>query len=286
MFILYSALILEPFKGRYNNIWSNDFILEVIRGNVPGHGFMRKFFRNSNTALNDFEDVWDYASVEPEYTYTTDPGAEYYVFSSSAVDIGQVLYIHLLDSEYKTRFRIVTLQGQTPIKIRGLEGEDELFTRVYRAFNVTNTPFTGNVFITEGDGVTLGAPDDTADVRAFISIGNEQTQMCHYTIPNRMYGALLGFDGSVVNKQTAAVDANAFARGFGGTFRIQEYIGLNTAGNSYVSKTYATPILLPPKTDLKVRSSASVAGAGVTGGYEILLFEEEFALQAANRIIV
>jgi len=265
---------------RYNNIYSNNFILEIIRGNVPGHGFIRKFFRNPSTALNTDEDMWDYAATEDTYTYTADTGADYYIFSSNATD-NQLVQLNLLDSNFRVRIEYITLNGKTPVKVATRK-----HTRVYRMFNALGSPFAGNIFCTEGDGVTDGAPDDTADVRAYISIGNEQTQMCHFTIPNEMHGLLLGFEGSVVKKQAAAVDVNAFARLPGSSFRIQEYIGLNTTGTSYATKIYATPILVPPRTDLKVRCNASVATVGVTGGYELIVCENQYVSNEENRIIL
>lgn len=263
----------------YNNIFSNDFIFEVIRGNVPGHGFIRKYFAIQNTKLNTVQDIWDYAATEDIYTYTANTGAEYYIFSSNITD-NQWLQLNLLDDDFEVRFEYVQLNGQTPVRVG-----NKNFTRIYRMFNTGITDFAGNVFCTEGDDVTAGAPNDTTDVRAYIPLGVVgQTQMSHFTIPDGMYGEILGFSGSVVNKATAAIDAKAYVRLFNGVFRVQEYLGLNSTGSSDINRIYTIPPLIPPKTDIKIQADSSALNAGVSGSYGILVFNEEFVAKETNRI--
>lgn len=266
---------------RYFNstLSSDDYILEVIKGNAENHGIIRKFFQNPLTLADTDEEVWGYAPTEPNYTYTADSGADFYVFSSEATDT-QIIYIHLLDTNFDIDHVAVQLAGQTPVRVGAKK-----YTRVYRMFNLTPVSFIGNIFCTEGDDVTGGAPNNSTDVRAYIFDGNNITLMCQYTTPNNIYGMLLGYTASITKKQAASADVSAWGRLYGTSFHIRELIGLNSTGSSYVNYAFPTPVFFPPKTDITIKANVSTAGASIVGSYSIVLVHESLVNASSARII-
>jgi hypothetical protein len=259
----------------------DEFNIENAKNNIDGHGYMRKFFEIPDTALNTDQDIWDYASVEPLYTYTASSGADYYLFSSSAADT-QIVVAYLLDDNFDLQQKVITLNGQTPVKVGGTTDK---FTRIYRMFNAGSTNFVGNIFCTEGNSVTAGAPDNTADVRAYIAIGNNQTLMSHYTIPNGTYGALLSYSGSITSKAAAAASITAYARLEGSVFRVQDIVGINSAGSGFIQMRFETPIIIYPKTDIKLISNCGTINTTISGAYFIVLFKTAEVNKGKNRIL-
>jgi hypothetical protein len=74
-----------------NPLWTRDFLLEVAKGNIPGHSVVHKFGRNPNipNAVGTFETIWNGGGV---YTGHNAVAAEILeVFSSSGNDIGTLV---------------------------------------------------------------------------------------------------------------------------------------------------------------------------------------------------
>ena len=93
-----------------------------------------------------------------------------------------------LDTNWDLVTQTITLTGQTR---KALTTD---LIRVFRMKNVGATAFVGNVFCyVNGGGLSVGVPDTEADVRAVMQIGNEQTLMALYSIPNGKTGYLSSF---------------------------------------------------------------------------------------------
>jgi hypothetical protein len=189
--------------------------------------------------------------------------------------------VFILDENFIERLVSVTLQGKTPVKVNDLNNTilpaptaDFKCTRVYRMNNNNSSSYTGNVYCTEGNAITNGLPDNTADVRAYIFDGNNQTLMSQYTVPGDKYGALLGANTSLINKQSQAADITTWARLFEKVFVLANTTGLNTVGTTSHRLKPSLPIVLPPKTDIVFRASASGA-IGASGNFGILLIDKK-----------
>jgi len=269
-------------KNYYATPLSDEYLIEIAKFNLDGHGNIRKFFRNPVSDADELQDIWDYAATKPIYNYTSYSGENYYLCSSDDTDT-QIIRVCLLDVNFLIAIVDVTLQGNTPIKI--IKNGNDLYTRVYRMFNNSATDIAGVVYCVEGDAITDGVPDSAADVRAIISPGINQTLMSQFTIPSNCFGYLHSYAGSLTNKQTAAADIIASGREYGGGFRVQDYFGLNTAGNTYVARYFPVPIALPPGLDLKIQSNVSASDVGVAGSY-CLSFVRSDLIGKANDLII
>lgn len=275
----------------YLKAMSNDFLLEIAKGNIDGHAVFQDFYALLDADTTE-RDIWDYGGTVTSYTYTANTGADFYICSDDNNDTQPVL-IYFLDQDFDVIICIVVLQGQTPVKINTV-GRPQITevitkyknkqitastkcTRIYRAFNFGAADFAGNIYITEGDDITIGVPNDPNNVRAYIPLGtNNTTLLSHYTIPNEWYGMVLSGRGSITNKATVAADTKYFTRLYGKIFRIAETFGTNSQGTGLIEVQNYLPNLIPPKTDIKLRIDASGACA-VSGSYLVLLVNQNFA---------
>jgi len=278
-------------ERKFLNAVTDDLFIEIAKGNIPGHKGIRKFFNLPNADATE-RDIWSYGGTIAEYTYTANTGADYYICSSNNSDTQNVI-IYLLDEDFDSIIVSVTLTGQTPIKINTV-GTTQItdmltreknkvissttkFTRVWRLFNNGTANFAGNIYVVEGNDITTGIPNDTADVRAYIALGsNNNTLMSHFTIPNDWYGMILGGRGSITLKNQQAADIRYESRAYGKVFRIQETYGLNSIGTGMSSIINCIPDLAPPKTDIKLRADAG-GSCGVSGSYQLLLVHKNYA---------
>jgi len=251
--------------------FSDDFLIEVSKGNVAGHSLIFKYGRNSDVDTGSTpEEVWTYGGT---YTYNNTPSIQY-ISSDNALDVGMTITVEGLDENYQVQTLQVVLNGQTPTQI----GTGETFVRVYRAFNSGATEFAGNVLIYDdtNGGVVGGVPTVTTSIKVEIRATDQQTYMALYTVPAGHTAFFLGGSISITTGASAAKSAllELRTRQFGGVFRSGELIGIASTGSSTFSQDLHSlgPLRFPEKTDIQARvRNVSANDTGVSAYFSILL---------------
>jgi len=244
---------------------NSEFALEVSRGNVDGYSFIEKFGENPDVNTGtDPEDLWSFGGV---YIFSTTDDIDR--LSSSNDSDTEDITITGLDTNWAEVIQTITLTGQTPVALT------TNLIRVYRMFNANGADLLGVVYCFVDTSVDAGVPDDDANVRAIISIGAGQTEMCVYTIPAGKTGY---FYGGYVSLSRVGLNSNAVftsrIRAFGGVFRVVSRIACVAAGNSSWQYKYPFPLAIPEKTDIVLRcDEVGSNSTGVSGGFTIQLID-------------
>jgi len=257
----------------YKDITSDDYIVEINKGNVAGHYHIRKFFENPDFGTTT-EDMWNYpGSGAGVYTYTAYAGADYYIASSNDSDTQEII-IGLFDTDFNLHGHTLTLTGRTPVKI--VSGTT-LWTRAFRIVNNSNTPFLGNIALTEGNAFTLGVPNVTTSVRAYVKLGplENQTLMCHMSTPANYYAYLTNIKIDTLRKVAAQINVRLYIRKYGKVFTTQDSTGYVTSGTSATQYSINTTGLIAPKSDIKIDAISDAASMAVTGSYDVTFIRSD-----------
>lgn len=246
---------------------SVEFLLEVSKGNVPGHSCIQKFGRNFDIDTGtDPEDCWSQGG-----TYAFLSSAQTLYASSSDADGDQDIVIEGLDANWDEQSQTVTLNGQIQVAIAGT------WIRVFRAYNDDSTEIAGDVYIAETDTLTGGVPDTATKIKVKIDVGKDQTLMAIYSIPAAKTGYILGWHSSIEGATPVGLRAalSLRVREFGKIFRVQHTHSLYTEGNSYIQHLFKAIPKYPAKSDIMVFIDKVTANnADVAAGFDIILVDD------------
>jgi hypothetical protein len=257
----------EAAVSSHNALLTNNFMLAVAMGLIPGMSHINKFGRNAAATSGD--DVWDGGGVYAFFPATAQTVQA--VSTSTDDDAGGIgaltMQVYGLDDNFDEQNEEVILDGTNPVVL------DNTYRRLFRAvIKTAGTAETnvGNISV----GVAAGA------VGVYIGAGNGQTLQCIYTIPNGKSGYFVkGYVGLVdddKNGETAQFQWQARPNnGTTGAWAVQGEMGLNNIGSSWWQYEYgiqAGP--LPEKTDLRIRVITATATLGTVGGFDLLLVDD------------
>jgi len=242
-----------------------DFLRAVSLGLVEGYSLFRRFGRNPQiTTSTDPEDIW---AVGGTITYPT-TAAAVAIVSSDADDTSggsgaRTLSITYLDASYVAQTETVTLSGTTPVTTAGSA------IRVIRAFVATAGASGGN----EGTiTMTIGG-DTQAAITVVSGVGQNQTQISHYTVPDGKTAHLLDYvftqNGGNSNTLVAFVH-----RPEGGVWRPVDNPGLEASGTSSYEQTDVLGVSFPEHTDLKGVVQTVTSTVAISMTYELLLVDD------------
>jgi hypothetical protein len=202
-----------------------------------------------------------------------------YVSSDDASDANLGITIIGLDANWAEQTVVTTLGAAavTSGTAFKLVGTATNWMRVYRAFNSSETDYTGEIYIHTDDTDTGndGVPDaGTTQILACIMVEDAQTQMAIYTVPLGFRALLI--DSTVLANPGAAataraVDTHMLTRESGGVFRIQEHTGIITTGTGIIHQRYGILRSFPEKTDIKIRASQPSASLEVGASFGLWL---------------
>jgi len=232
------------------------FEVNVSKGLISGHSFVSKFGQNESIGTGAFEDIWDGGGT---YTYPADSTAPItHIYSTAAGDTQQY-EVQGLDINGDLVVQNVTATGTT-VSI--------LTTALWRVFRIKNIGTTDNA------GVIHASDAGKAVSYAQIGIGNNQTLMALYTIPNGKTGYLCCGGASMVGLTRAySIDGHFYMRSFGGVFQLKNTFGLSSDGSSSFEHTYKYPLPIAGKTDIRVRAVSSAANGVLNATFDILLVD-------------
>lgn len=253
-----------------------NFMLEVQKGNVPGHSAINKFGHNpSITTATDPEDVWSAGGLY--LFYPTTAQAMEAVSSDdedggAGTDTGALsIMVFGLDSNWDLQSETVILNGTAPVAL------SNTYIRMYRAVALTagsHETNVGDISIQISGGGTVGA---------YIAADDGKTQQAIYTIPNGKTGYFLkGYVG--ISKGAGAVTISADFKwkakannGVDGAWTTEGQIECMSSGSSWWQYEYGVPNgPIPEKTDIRLECVEVSATVGVVGGYDFILVDDGF----------
>jgi hypothetical protein len=175
---------------------STDFLIEVAKGNVPGHSLVAKFGRNPSIDTADgFADIWTVPIVNKTWL-TTAVNLE--AISTSANDIAagsgaQIITVQGLNDSFLGIEEDITMNGTS-----ASTATTNLFIRVNRMFTKQVGTYRGS---NEGDiSVRISGG---GVVQSNILTGKGQTEQSHFSIAADEFGILLQAYISVDTNKTA-----------------------------------------------------------------------------------
>ena len=263
----------------YLKVLPLDAGIEIAAGNVTGASVIHKFGNAPDFDTGDGAvDIWggadDSSTNAMSYTYSST--ADIGILSSSSVSDTGTVEVQGLDSNWDLNVTTYTLNGTTDVDM-SVTGTDLI--RVFRMKNTGSSELVGDVYIrTNGSGQTSGVPNTANTVRAKINIGNNQTLMALYTIPNGKSGYLDHFYASSGGiKKSSAFQIDLFARQTGGLFQLKHRRAFDDSNESSTEKHYKVPEKFSAKTDITIRANAltgAVTQANISAGFDLVLMDE------------
>ena len=248
--------------------------LAIAEGNVTGKTFIHKFGNAPDFDATDNEvDVWDGAEDNTSWeqmNYQFSSSADIDSLSSSDNSDTQDIEIQGLDSNWDLVTQTITLTGQTRAAL------STNLIRVFRMKNTNSTDTAGHVFCYVDVSLSGGVPSNTANIRAIIHPGNNQTEMAIYTIPNGKTGYIRSwYSSSAGASKTTNYISRLYTRPNGGVFQLKHR---SARGDSVpYQHTYVEPEgPFAAKTDIKMTTQATATGvtaASVSSGFDIVLVD-------------
>lgn len=237
-------------------------------GDIECLATVNKFGESPSIDIADgLVDIWNFPTQK---TYTFSSVADIDSISSSDAGDNQNIEIRGLDSNWDKTIQTIALNGQNRVALT------TNLIRVPRLKNVGNTVLAGNVYCYPNTAITGGVPDDTTKVRAFIligvSVGDNQTLMAIYTIPNAKTGLLVRYYAAAYLATASASLVRMYRREFGGVFQVKETIAINTVGSTFVERPYhPTYPRIPARTDIVMKANSTVDNVAIGAGFDLIL---------------
>jgi hypothetical protein len=251
-------------QGLRRGVFGMPIIIPIRNHNWNDVKQVEKFGANHDVDTNsDPEDCWTQGGT---YTFLTTATA-LYASSSSAADTVSI-NVQGLDGDWNLQTKSVTLTGQTQALIPGT------WLRVFRAYNESATLLAGDVYIAgdAGAAITGGVPDVASLIKAKIDLGDGQTMMAIYTVPNGYTAYMTRWYATLAVSRASYAVVQLRKRASGGVFRASREIGLTGAGNSIYQELLNIAIPYASKTDIKITiKEVGANDMDVDGGFDLLL---------------
>jgi len=249
--------------------FDTDFLIEVKKGNIPGHSLVHKFGRNAAVPNGS----WQFVNL---WGFTAWP-----LNSLAAVKISAGGNVN--DTALGTGAREITIQGIgsalteiTSVKATAGSGGatfPDSFWRVHRAWvSSVGTYGGGNI------GNVVMKHDSAAINLIQIAAGEGQSQFTAFTIPTGKNGYLLSVDVTVNSGKAADIklmtreDMNVTSGVLMKSVRLKkQWDGVIGAMPSY--KPRAPDVKMQPLTDVWIEARGSGATTKVSANMEILLVD-------------
>ena len=265
---------MGDYRGPQREVYIADSLLEVVKGNVAGQSGINKFGQAPDFDTSDNEvDIWDGANdASPNLmNYIFSTTADIDSLSSSDDSDTQDIEVQGLDADYNLVTQTIALTGQTRVALT------TNLIRVFRLKNMGATNNAGVIYCFKNVATTAGVPNTLANIRAMIAVGNNQTLMAIYTIPNGKTGYMPAFYAGIAGpRRDAAYGCKMYARTFGGVFQLKHDESIDDEGTSRFQHNFIMPLKFEAKTDIKITGqayTASITAAAMSAGFTILLVD-------------
>jgi len=239
---------------------TRDFLLEVQKGNVPGHRLVTMVGHN-NSVGQTIEDIRTAGGI---YTFL-DAAAAMTLSSDNAGDTAlgagaRTVRVYGLDANFNEISETASLAGLTPVAlINSYIRVHEI--RVLTAGTNNQAYNLGNLYVGTGL-VTSGVP---AVIHQSADTGENRGRAARYTIPLGYTGYVIEHDFSVQGNNVSA-ECFIYSRYFGEAFIVRRRFMV--VNNNYDFKGYAT---MPEKTDLLARAYVSQGNTDIASSFTLIL---------------
>ncbi len=266
---------IEVVDGKLQ-VASTSFLLEVVKGNIPGVSHINKYGRNpdcdqaaSITAVNIGRSIWD-GGIEGAVNWIAPTASRIHQLKSTDVNDtsggsgARTVQIYGLDSNYAKFNEIKTLNGTTNVPTSS-------FTMIYR-MRVKTAGSTG-----WNEGTITATADTDGTVTAQITIGNNQTLMTQFMVPANTKGYMTNFNGTLKKTGGVAKFADIFlmSKAFGEVWRVRESGSLASDGQNKFSHPFKPEKVFEAKEIIELRANPSSDAQDVSGSYDLILVDNE-----------
>ena len=240
---------------------SEPFMLQMSRGLIPGHSYINKFGRNSDVAIGVKEEIWD-GSVA--YTY---PATALMTSMSQTADQaamrGQRIEWQGLDANWKMVTQIALLDATLTTNVVTL---DTPMIRVFRGKVLSS--------IVGDSPIRCHNAGESTDY-AIIGIGNNQTLMAIYTVPDGHTAHMICYYAHVnpgTNLDPTSNPISLWARDNerGYAPQLKHVIGQISDGFQHFFFPYVS---FSERTDIFITAQPVGKAADVTAGFDLILVE-------------
>ncbi len=248
--------------GRQVDSYS-DLMLEISRGNMSGMCCISKFGGNTSVADGTDEDIWDGGG---DYSY---PATALMTSMSQTTDQatmrGGIIELQGLDADWNVITQTKALDASDTTTVITL---DTPMIRVFRMKVLANVVLTATV--------RCHNAGETVDY-AIMGIGNNQTLMALYTVPNGKTAYMTSYYGDTVEstgKEPKSVEFAMFMadRDNGYEFQLKHSKGIPKAGAGF--QHFFKPYLkINQKTDIRMNAAATAEDAHVHSGFDLILID-------------
>lgn len=159
---------------------TEDFLLEVAKGNVPGHSRVTKFGRNPNIAAGTTEEIWSVSTNRTRLTaaatleaISTDIDDSDSGGINPASTGARIITVEGLDGSWAEVSEDITMDGTTASAATSTS-----FFRVNRVYVKTMGTYGGS-----NEGTITVRVSGAGSTQAQIEIGKGQTEMAMYSVP-------------------------------------------------------------------------------------------------------
>ena len=237
---------------------TNNFLLDVSRGAVPGHSIVFIGGRNRSVPNNTEATCWTVGGLYPWATFTNTGATIYMISASGATDTGVQIYIEGLDSNYVKISTVVTLNGSGTGNTDGTH-----FYRINAAFVVGSKAPAGTVTFRYGasNGTVVGQ----------IVAGSNRLSQAVYTVPAGYTAFSVYGDFGILGSNSA--ELRAYWRFYGGVF-LRIY-ATPVTGQSFMSAPMF-PGAIPEKTDIDNRVAEGTNNLTASSNQQLLLIDNTY----------
>lgn len=253
------------YYGAPGGVGATNYYNLLAQGKINGTSSMLKFGLNPDIDGTQ-EDIWYYGGV---YTGHNPTSAERIsVVSNDNNDSltgtgARTILILGLDENYNEINETIELQGTTPV----------LSTLSFLRANRAKVIRSGSSNVNEGT-IIFRQSITTANIFGTIPPETGQTLIAAYTIPANKTGYFVSWYASMSGKVTGLNEVEIVIRPFNESWRVQEHNTIVGTGSSFIQRDYIIPKnSLSEKTDVKLRADASTVNMGVSGGFDIILID-------------
>lgn len=272
-----------------NRTATRDFMLEVSKGNIPGHGAVNKYGRaTAGVQLTD-TDIWDRAdAAATQQIWTAPTQARVHEILSSS------------DADSDSGGTVAQGQGARTIRVFGLKtwstaesSEDiimdgtatgvnsvdtvESYVIIYRMKVLTHGTSGPNVGVITATAVTDGT------VTAQINPGNGQTEMSIFGVPSTQKAYMTNYDVNAHNSGNPStvlevdfsllVNEHPDVDETTAAFLIKGNVGLIATGSMIFNKVYDPPLEIPGPAIIKYQAIATLADTEGVAEFDIVLVD-------------
>jgi len=258
--------------GRVTNPRSgvSNFFVEVVQGTLGGFSAVNQF-GNNDTITTQPADIWDAGrdvAGDRIFDYPFLDSAEILdISSSSGSDISagigaRTLEIFGLNFQYESIKETIILNGTSNVPT----------VQQYLRVNQIVVRSAGSAGLNIGKITAIS--QSSASRVAQINPVENRSLMAIFTVPAEHQGCFIKYYGSVNRKQAAAIDITLRIRLFNEVFVTANMLGVNSSGTSFFFHNFTLPVLIPPKTDIKLAGRIPSNTVDVSAGFDLILIKE------------